>query len=601
MIDSLVAYKGKPARIIAQNTHKFEIEFADGSTRKVREKDFRFIHPKFESVNDACASADVAVLEEFQEESLSLQEITEWLFDTYSAQNAWCTCLLVEDGLYFYWQKDQIFVRPSEQVDSIQAKREAEAREAELLANCMANIQNNRYDEADTPYLQEIEKVALNQSKHAKILSLLKIENTPEAAYQLLLKLGYFTQEFNPYPARFDLSEDKELAVDVLEVERVDLTHLSSYAIDNEGSNDADDAISIDGDRVWIHVADVGSVVAIGSELDDYAQERISNLYLPDQIRHMLPVALTDKCALGMSETSNALSIGFDFADGQMHNIEVLKSIIRVEKMTYEQADELMQTHEDLSALSKVVKAHQAYRDESGAISLDLPSVNVRLSDTQVNISAQSSTPSRDLVAELMIMAGRATGQFAQTHGIAMPYAIQDEGEFSPEMLAKKDQFTLSESFAATKCFKRSAISTKVLLHYGLGLTGYLRITSPLRRYLDLLAHQQLSLYLAAQPTLDETRIKELIGINNAMQPSIGKTIRASNDHYKCLYLLQNPDWSGTGVVVDTHKDKALLLIPELGMMTQIKFKALPELDAEIALKVGRVDLVERLANFKPA
>ena len=85
------------------------------------------------------------------------------------------------------------------------------------------------------------------------------------------------------------------------------------------------------------------------------------------------------------------------------------------------------------------------------------------------------------------------------------------------------------------------------------------------------------------------------------MQPSIGKTIRASNDHYKCLYLLQNPDWSGTGVVVDTHKDKALLLIPELGMMTQIKFKALPELDEEITLKVGRVDLVERLANFKPA
>jgi len=47
LINSLVAYKGKAARIAGQNTHKFELEFADGSTRKVREKDFRFIHSEF--------------------------------------------------------------------------------------------------------------------------------------------------------------------------------------------------------------------------------------------------------------------------------------------------------------------------------------------------------------------------------------------------------------------------------------------------------------------------------------------------------------------------------------------------------------------------
>jgi len=54
LINSLVAYKGKAARIAGQNTHKFELEFADGSTRKVREKDFRFIHSEFTKVNDSC-------------------------------------------------------------------------------------------------------------------------------------------------------------------------------------------------------------------------------------------------------------------------------------------------------------------------------------------------------------------------------------------------------------------------------------------------------------------------------------------------------------------------------------------------------------------
>jgi exoribonuclease-2 len=44
----------------------------------------------------------------------------------------------------------------------------------------------------------------------------------------------------------------------------------------------------------------------------------------------------------------------------------------------------------------------------------------------------------------------------------------------------------------AIKNFKRSATSVKPLLHYGLGLPAYLRVTSPMRRYYDLLAHQQI-------------------------------------------------------------------------------------------------------------
>ena len=180
MINSLVAYKGKPARVVSSTTHKFDIEFTDGSSRKVREKDFRFVHPEFTQVDDKCSHADLSVLEDFQEETLSLQEITEWLFDDFSAKNAWCTCLLVEDGLYFYWQKDQIFVRPTEQVQSIQAKRDAEILEAERLKSCIEHLSNNTYDESDLEYLKEIEKVALNQSKHAKILDHIKVENSPE-------------------------------------------------------------------------------------------------------------------------------------------------------------------------------------------------------------------------------------------------------------------------------------------------------------------------------------------------------------------------------------------------------------------------------------
>jgi exoribonuclease-2 len=82
-----------------------------------------------------------------------LQEITEWLFDEFNAQTAWCTCLLVEDGLYFYWQKDKVFVRPTAQVESVQAKRDAEKLAAESLVHCIDNLSKNIFDEQDEPYL----------------------------------------------------------------------------------------------------------------------------------------------------------------------------------------------------------------------------------------------------------------------------------------------------------------------------------------------------------------------------------------------------------------------------------------------------------------
>ncbi|QKQ24409.1 RNB domain-containing ribonuclease [Candidatus Ruthia endofausta] len=599
MINALVAYKGKPARIVKQTMHKFALEFADGSSRSVREKDFRFIHPEFVQVDDACAHADIAVLEDFQEETLTLEEITQWLFDEYSAKNAWCSRILIEDGLYLFWQKDKVFIRPTAQVESIQTKRDAQILEAENLKHCVDNLSNNTFDKQDLSYIEEIEKVALNQSKHAKILANIGIENTPESAHKLLLRLDYFKPSFNPYPARHDISKDEQIDVSMVQVERVDLTHLSSYAIDNADSNDADDAISIDGDKIWIHVADVSLIATAGSELDTYAQERVSNLYLPEQIIHMLPVSATKMCALGLAETSSALSIGFTLESGEIDNIEVVHSLIKVTNISYDDADGMLVSNEHLSKLQGITKTHKQYRDNCGAISLNLPNVDVRFKQGQVSITPQSSSQSRELVAEMMVMAGRVVAQFSVDNDIVMPYAIQDEGKFPQGALDNKDALSLSESFKATKFFKRSTTSTKNLPHFGLGLKAYLRITSPLRRYLDLLAHQQLSHFIKGEDTLNKEDVKNIIGIHNVNMSSVGRTVRFSNDHYKCVYLLDNPSWQGEGVVVDTRGDKVLFMIPELGMMTQIKFKILPKLDEKIALKVTTVDLVDCRANFK--
>ena len=273
IIGALVAYKGKPAKVVAATTHKYEVSFSDGTSQKVREKDFRYIHPEFSNVSDQCSNADMSILNDLQEESLSLQEITEWIFDDFTSQNAWCAYLMSEDGLHFYWAKDALMLRPIEQVKLIQKQRNEKALAAESLESCVVNLNNNVFDNDDIIWINEIEQVALNQSKHSKAMSALSIENTPENAHELLVKLKFWSEFTNPYPQRHKVYLDEEIKVISKEFTRKDLTHLTCLAIDNSGSSDADDAISIDGDMLWIHIADVASYVETDSELDIFAQK----------------------------------------------------------------------------------------------------------------------------------------------------------------------------------------------------------------------------------------------------------------------------------------------------------------------------------------
>jgi exoribonuclease-2 len=600
IIGALVAYKGKPAKVVASTTHKYEVSFSDGSSQKVREKDFRYIHPEFSNVSDQCSNSDMSILNDLQEESLSLQEITEWIFDDFTSQNAWCVYLMSEDGLYFYWAKDALMLRPIEQVKLIQAQRNEKALAAESLESCVVNLNNNVFDNDDIVWVNEIEQVALNQSKHSKAMSALSLDNTPEKAHELLVNLKYWSELTNPYPQRHKVYLDEEAKVESKELSRKDLTHLTCLAIDNSDSSDADDAVSIDGDMLWIHIADVASYVEIDSELDIFAQKRASNLYLPDQILHMLPPGLSSACSLGGSEISNAISIGLRLGSSEISDIEIHLSEIKVTNMSYEDADKVINENEILSKLNNIAIAHKAFRNDNGAIKLNLPSVDVKVKDEKVFVLPQVDSHSRDLVAEMMVIAGRTIAQFAIENNISMPYLTQEAGSFSEDVIDNIQKLTIAKAFEASRGFKRSKITVKPSVHSGLGLSAYVRVTSPMRRYLDLLVQQQLVRFLSKQPTLDDNAVKDRIKAVNSSMPKVNKASRQSIEHFKCLYLKQNNTWEGEGVVVEVNGEKALINIPSLAMMTQIKFKSKVTIEDKVKLKVGSINLFERSVNFKP-
>jgi exoribonuclease-2 len=80
---------------------------------------------------------------------------------------------------------------------------------------------------------------------------------------------------------------------------------------------------------------------------------------------------------------------------------------------------------------------------------------------------------------------------------------------------------------------------------------------------------------------------------------AIRKAERASNLHWKLVYLANHPQWRGRCVVVENSGPKCTVVIPELALETRLRFRAQPALNAEYGLRVREVDLPDLAAYFR--
>ena len=133
----------------------------------------------------------------------------------------------------------------------------------------------------------------------------------------------------------------------------------------------------------------------------------------------------------------------------------------------------------------------------------------------------------------------------------------------------------------------------------GLGLDVYTQITSPLRRYLDLVAHQQLRTLLRGGEPLDAQGVIERIGAAETVATGVRRAERLSREHWTMVYLQQHPQWQGEGILVEKRQPRSVVLIPELGMETRIKAGESVLLDSGLPLRLTGVELPGREAYFR--
>ncbi|MCB8976508.1 MAG: RNB domain-containing ribonuclease [Ardenticatenaceae bacterium] len=597
--DNLVLYKNQAARVTNVSAKKINIVTQDGTAVSVRPKDIELLHPgplaNFGQLSKPQGEL-LTAWELLEGETTSLEELSELAYDEFTPATAWAIWQAVDDGLHFSGSIAEITVHTAEEVAAETEARAAKAAEAEAWTAFANRVNQGTFLPEDGRFLQEIAAEAMGQQVRSQVLRNLNQSETPENAHALLLKLGYWDETVNPYPSRLGVNTSQpEYAIPALpEEERRDLTHLVALAIDDEGSRDPDDALSWENGRLWVHIADVAALIPPDSPADLEARARGANLYLPEGTIHMLPEAATAALALGLDETSPALSFGLDvMADGTIINLEIVPSTVRVTRLSYDEA----QTRLDESPfreLLAIAQAYEARRVANDAVQINLPEVKIRLDeDGAVEIRPLPPLQSRDLVREAMLMTGEAVAQFAQQHNIPIPYTTQD----APTEVVEGD--TPSANFARRKTMTGSQPGSTPGRHAGLGLDQYVQTTSPLRRYLDLVVHQQLRAYLNGEPLLDEQAVMERVGAAYAVSGDIRYAERLSNGHWTAVYLLRNPEWTGEGIVIDQRGKRDLILLPELGTETSIYAKTPNPLDSIVQVKLQNVDLPQREPNFR--
>lgn len=594
-IGSLVLYKSYPAKVLDIG-EKIDIEIKNGKRKKVREKDIILLHPG--PISDFELDLDPQNIEEaweiLQGENPELRDLAELIFGCYSPKSAWSSWKLIEDGLYFSGSIDSIQVTTpnnfSEKL-SLRKKKEKELEDWEIFR---ANIEKGNLLERDKKRLFDVERFALGTSDSSNILKKLGIKEKVEIAHKFLIDCKFWDVQKNPWPARSSINLNQvKLDVPIPSKQiRLDLTSLKSFAIDGETTEDPDDAISLDGKYIWVHIADVAAIVKPEGEIDAAARERSSNLYLPNFTRFMLPPKVTTQIALGLSSTSSALSIGFYFDGDTFHDIQVKPSKIKVTRETYTAVNQKI-SDEPFASLLEITSKYKKLREKQGAVSFDLPEASVKIIAGEVQVDIIDRGKSHDLVSNAMIMAGEAVAIFSQEQSIPIPYITQDE----PEEVVKTN--LLSDIFMYRKMFKPSKTSSMADRHFGLGLNSYCRSTSPLRRYADLLVHQQVRAFVTRDEVMKTEEINIRISQIDFLNSKIRKVERQSNLHFKLIYLSQNKSNIYEAVIVKLEERKAFVFLPELSLETKILKKENLDLNQTIFLQLVDVNIPSLEANFR--
>ena len=386
---------------------------------------------------------------------------------------------------------------------------------------------------------------------------------------------------------------------------RQDFTDMNAVTIDDESTTEIDDAVSCSilddgGTQIWVHIADPTRWISWDSVLGIEARRKCRTLYLPHERVPMFPKALASEVfSLVQDRECCALSIGCILElDGSIRDgstkVTVSKIVPKM-KMTYDEVDSLLSgsgncdTGAMLLAMHKAALARRAVRECNGAISLNMPESAIRvdrqgnIEDVSIEAVSSESSKSKEMVSEMMILAGEIVAQEGHHWGLALPYRGQDITVMpSKEELENAPNQICRMSILRNYLLSSTSNASGPQPHDGLGLAAYVQATSPIRRFGDLLAHWQIKAALrGSAPPFDTIKLQEILDELQVANRALNKYERSVSDFWVSKYfekeLSTNPNATWDAILLKwVRQDNGIasIFIESLGLEMIARIRA---------------------------
>ena len=319
--------------------------------------------------------------------------------------------------------------------------------------------------------------------------------------------------------------------------------------------------------EVGIHIADAAELVLQGTPLDREAEARASSIYLPDERVSMLPPCLSEGI-LSLKAGQDRLALSFLITIDSEANISarrICQSVVRIRKqLTYRDVNERIDEDGKLKALCELAVKLRQKRLDQGAVILPLPEIQVYVNSAGMIQIANydKESPSQILVSEWMIEANAAAaGYLAQKQ---IPALYRSQAECRPETEFVQSEHELFRVYRQRRLFSRAELATEPKPHCSLAIAHYTTVTSPIRRYSDLVVQRQLKHALATGTGLyTKQQLDELIGPLSAAQVRVFAIQRKWTKYWILKYIEQEDIENLNVLVLDKNARYAHLLIPD--------------------------------------
>lgn len=533
--------------------------------------------------------------EETATSEIRFSELIQLIDSNYSDKKSWFLYSNLINSLHFSlaFQNSQneiyFILRSLNEIEELNKKNIAKQQEKEGREKFIERLKQKKLIPEDSIYMGDVEAFALGKTDKSKTLQEAGFSQDIEKAHKLLIDTGIWDITKNPFPLRWGLSiqSAKEGLCSPPQEERLKVPGIS-YAIDSEWSKDPDDAIGFDGTYYWVHIADPASTVMPDSTIDKIARDRGATLYIPEGASRMLAEESLSDYALGLKKESYALSFRLLLNDNaSIKECKVFKTCVNVECITYEQA-ELKKESPELKPFFELARKNIQRRKSQGSIDINLPEVHIFVDPETKKVSIEQFVEyeSNNVVREMMLLAGEGAAHFAFENNIPFPYVSQE----SPNLPSNIPE-GLAGEFKTVKSMHKRSVGITPAAHAGIGIGMYSQVTSPLRRYSDLIAHQQLRAFLDGRELIEKNTMLERISAGDEAAIACKKAERKSNLHWTLIYLLQNPEWTGEAVFVEQKGTQCVFLIPSLATQTTLIPSKQLNLNDRIVVKASKIDI----------